>query len=146
MLTYLLINSSSLHLAPAGSAGTSPLPATSAPVPTPPAPPAPSSTAPDAAAAAAGAQPLADGFTSPTPPAVSSTPSAGECLLQLLADEPRCDHDPRLCKVTSAAVIHNFKKSLIITRKYLLIPNCNVMVTVDNSKCADFIKSRHLIL
>lgn len=86
MLTNLLINStssSSLHLAPAGSAGTSPLPATSAPAPTPPAPPAPSSAAPDAAAAA-GAQPLADGFTSPTPPAVSSTPSAGECLLQLL--------------------------------------------------------------
>lgn len=83
MLTYLLINStssSSLHLAPAGSAGTSPLPATSAPAPTPPAP-APSSAAPDAAAAAAGAQPLADGFTSPTPPAVSSTPSTGECLL-----------------------------------------------------------------
>lgn len=85
MLTYLLINStssSSLHVAPAGSAGTAPLPATSAPAPTPPAP-APSSAAPDAAAAA-GAQPLADGFTSPTPPAVSSTPSAGECLLQLV--------------------------------------------------------------
>lgn len=84
MLTYLLINStssSSLHLAPAGSAGTSPLPATSAPAPTPPAP-APPSAAPDAAAA--GAQPLADGFTSPTPPAVSSTPSTGECLLQLV--------------------------------------------------------------
>ncbi|EOB03278.1 Abl interactor 2, partial [Anas platyrhynchos] len=57
-------------------AGTSPLPATSAPAPTPPAP-APSSAAPDAAA---GAQPLADGFTSPTPPAVSSTPSTGGSL------------------------------------------------------------------
>ncbi|KFQ33800.1 Abl interactor 2, partial [Merops nubicus] len=66
----------SVYPAPAGSAGTSPLPATSAPAPAPPAP-APPSAAPDAAAAAAGAQPLADGFTSPTPPAVSSTPSSG---------------------------------------------------------------------
>ncbi|XP_032920392.1 abl interactor 2 isoform X8 [Catharus ustulatus] len=84
----------SVYPAPAGSAGTSPLPATSAPAPTPPAPPAPSSTAPDAAAAAAGAQPLADGFTSPTPPAVSSTPSAGHPVQFYSMNRPAARHTP----------------------------------------------------
>ncbi|KAM9631172.1 abl interactor 2 isoform 8-T8 [Morphnus guianensis] len=78
---------------PAGSAGTSPLPATSAPAPTPPAP-APSSAAPDAAAAAAGAQPLADGFTSPTPPAVSSTPSTGHPVQFYSMNRPASRHTP----------------------------------------------------
>ncbi|MEJ1271948.1 abl-interactor 2 [Cricetulus griseus] len=63
----------SVFPAPAGSAGTPPLPATSASVPTPLVPATvPSSTAPDAAAG--GAQTLADGFTSPTPPVISSNP------------------------------------------------------------------------
>ncbi|XP_064290301.1 abl interactor 2 isoform X17 [Passer domesticus] len=84
----------SVYPAPAGSAGTSPLPATSAPAPTPPAPPAPSSAAPDAAAAAAGAQPLADGFTSPTPPAVSSTPSAGHPVQFYSMNRPAARHTP----------------------------------------------------
>ncbi|XP_066045867.1 abl interactor 2 isoform X14 [Chamaea fasciata] len=83
----------SVYPAPAGSAGTSPLPATSAPAPTPPAPPAPSSAAPDAAAAA-GAQPLADGFTSPTPPAVSSTPSAGHPVQFYSMNRPAARHTP----------------------------------------------------
>ncbi|XP_074001075.1 abl interactor 2 isoform X20 [Numenius arquata] len=83
----------SVYPAPAGSAGTSPLPATSAPAPTPPAP-APSSAAPDAAAAAAGAQPLADGFTSPTPPAVSSTPSAGHPVQFYSMNRPASRHTP----------------------------------------------------
>ncbi|XP_062354666.1 abl interactor 2 isoform X32 [Cinclus cinclus] len=82
----------SVYPAPAGSAGTSPLPATSAPAPTP-APPAPSSAAPDAAAAA-GAQPLADGFTSPTPPAVSSTPSAGHPVQFYSMNRPAARHTP----------------------------------------------------
>ncbi|KAM6307568.1 abl interactor 2 isoform 37-T37 [Aegotheles albertisi] len=82
----------SVYPAPAGSAGTSPLPATSAPVPTPPAP-APSSAAPDAAAAA-GAQPLADGFTSPTPPAVSSTPSTGHPVQFYSMNRPASRHTP----------------------------------------------------
>ncbi|XP_058665600.1 abl interactor 2 isoform X8 [Ammospiza caudacuta] len=84
----------SVYPAPAGSAGTSPLPATSAPAPTAPAPPAPSSAAPDAAAAAAGAQPLADGFTSPTPPAVSSTPSAGHPVQFYSMNRPAARHTP----------------------------------------------------
>ncbi|KFZ56532.1 Abl interactor 2, partial [Antrostomus carolinensis] len=82
-----------VYPAPAGSAGTSPLPATSAPAPTPPAP-APSSAAPDAAAAAAGAQPLADGFTSPTPPAVSSTPSTGHPVQFYSMNRPASRHTP----------------------------------------------------
>ncbi|XP_069717082.1 abl interactor 2 isoform X15 [Phaenicophaeus curvirostris] len=81
----------SVYPAPAGSAGTSPLPATSAPAPTPP---APSSAAPDAAAAAAGAQPLADGFTSPTPPAVSSTPSTGHPVQFYSMNRPASRHTP----------------------------------------------------
>uniref|UniRef100_A0A493SUC3 Abl interactor 2 n=1 Tax=Anas platyrhynchos platyrhynchos TaxID=8840 RepID=A0A493SUC3_ANAPP len=80
----------SVYPAPAGSAGTSPLPATSAPAPTPPAP-APSSAAPDAAA---GAQPLADGFTSPTPPAVSSTPSTGHPVQFYSMNRPASRHTP----------------------------------------------------
>ncbi|KAM3667980.1 abl interactor 2 isoform 16-T16 [Ammospiza maritima maritima] len=84
----------SVYPAPAGSAGTSPLPTTSAPAPTAPAPPAPSSAAPDAAAAAAGAQPLADGFTSPTPPAVSSTPSAGHPVQFYSMNRPAARHTP----------------------------------------------------
>ncbi|XP_057267703.1 abl interactor 2 isoform X4 [Pezoporus wallicus] len=83
----------SVYPAPAGSAGTAPLPATSAPAPTPPAP-APSSAAPDAAAAAAGAQPLADGFTSPTPPAVSSTPSTGHPVQFYSMNRPASRHTP----------------------------------------------------
>ncbi|KAM9548171.1 abl interactor 2 isoform 6-T6 [Guaruba guarouba] len=82
----------SVYPAPAGSAGTAPLPATSAPAPTPPAP-APSSAAPDAAAAA-GAQPLADGFTSPTPPAVSSTPSTGHPVQFYSMNRPASRHTP----------------------------------------------------
>ncbi|XP_065417049.1 abl interactor 2 isoform X14 [Chrysemys picta bellii] len=82
----------SVYPAPAGSAGTSPLPATSAPAPSPLAPaPAPSA-APDAAAA--GAQPLADGFTSPTPPAVSSTPSAGHPVQFYSMNRPASRHTP----------------------------------------------------
>ncbi|XP_064926022.1 abl interactor 2 isoform X6 [Columba livia] len=83
----------SVYPAPAGSAGTSPLPATSAPAPAPPAP-APSCAAPDAAAAAAGAQPLADGFTSPTPPAASSTPSAGHPVQFYSMNRPASRHTP----------------------------------------------------
>ncbi|XP_010711814.1 abl interactor 2 isoform X5 [Meleagris gallopavo] len=83
----------SVYPAPAGSAGTSPLPSTSAPAPTPPAP-APSSSTPDAAAAAAGAQPLADGFTSPTPPAVSSTASTGHPVQFYSMNRPASRHTP----------------------------------------------------
>ncbi|XP_048808983.1 abl interactor 2 isoform X8 [Tympanuchus pallidicinctus] len=82
----------SVYPAPAGSAGTSPLPSTSAPAPTPPAP-APSSSTPDAAAAA-GAQPLADGFTSPTPPAVSSTASTGHPVQFYSMNRPASRHTP----------------------------------------------------
>ncbi|KAM3667976.1 abl interactor 2 isoform 12-T12 [Ammospiza maritima maritima] len=88
------LSASLFTLTPAGSAGTSPLPTTSAPAPTAPAPPAPSSAAPDAAAAAAGAQPLADGFTSPTPPAVSSTPSAGHPVQFYSMNRPAARHTP----------------------------------------------------
>ncbi|XP_051479026.1 abl interactor 2 isoform X11 [Apus apus] len=81
----------SVYPAPAGSAGTSPLPATSTSAP---APPAPSSAAPDAAATAAGAQPLPDGFTSPTPPAVSSTPSTGHPVQFYSMNRPAARHTP----------------------------------------------------
>ncbi|KAM4626347.1 abl interactor 2 isoform 5-T5 [Discoglossus pictus] len=66
----------SVFPAPAGSAGTPPIPVTPTPAPVPLAPASapPTSTTPDAAA---GAQPPADGFTSPTPPAVSSAPTSG---------------------------------------------------------------------
>ncbi|KAM7153138.1 abl interactor 2 isoform 6-T6 [Macrochelys suwanniensis] len=82
----------SVYPAPAGSAGTSPLPATSAPAPSPLAPATAPSAAPDAAAA--GAQPLADGFTSPTPPAVSSTPSAGHPVQFYSMNRPASRHTP----------------------------------------------------
>ncbi|XP_038278533.1 abl interactor 2 isoform X7 [Dermochelys coriacea] len=83
----------SMYPAPAGSAGTSPLPATSAPAPSPLAPATAPSAAPDAAAA--GAQPLADGFTtSPTPPAVSSTPSAGHPVQFYSMNRPASRHTP----------------------------------------------------
>uniref|UniRef100_A0A8C2U181 Abl interactor 2 n=1 Tax=Coturnix japonica TaxID=93934 RepID=A0A8C2U181_COTJA len=85
------VNQRNQH-APAGSSGTSPLPSTSAPAPTPPAP-APSSSTPDAAAAA-GAQPLADGFTSPTPPAVSSTASTGHPVQFYSMNRPASRHTP----------------------------------------------------
>uniref|UniRef100_A0A8C0IVW0 Abl interactor 2 n=1 Tax=Chelonoidis abingdonii TaxID=106734 RepID=A0A8C0IVW0_CHEAB len=77
---------------PAGSAGTSPLPATSAPAPSPLAPATAPSAAPDTAAA--GAQPLADGITSPTPPAVSSTPSAGHPVQFYSMNRPASRHTP----------------------------------------------------
>ncbi|XP_031814143.1 abl interactor 2 isoform X30 [Sarcophilus harrisii] len=83
----------SVFPAPAGSAGTPPLPATSAPAPTPLAPAAvPSSTAPDGAAA--GAQPLADGFTSPTPSVVSSTPPTGHPVQFYSMNRPASRHTP----------------------------------------------------
>uniref|UniRef100_A0A6I8P4X7 Abl interactor 2 n=1 Tax=Ornithorhynchus anatinus TaxID=9258 RepID=A0A6I8P4X7_ORNAN len=89
----------SVFPAPAGSAGTPPLPATSTPAPPPLAPAsAPSSTsaAPDAiaAAAAAGSQPPADGFTSPTPPAVSSTPPTGHPVQFYSMNRPVSRHTP----------------------------------------------------
>ncbi|XP_078003645.1 abl interactor 2 isoform X14 [Phascolarctos cinereus] len=83
----------SVFPAPAGSAGTPPLPATSAPAPSPLAPAAvPSSTAPDGAAA--GAQPLADGFTSPTPSVVSSTPPTGHPVQFYSMNRPASRHTP----------------------------------------------------
>ncbi|XP_074155088.1 abl interactor 2 isoform X18 [Sminthopsis crassicaudata] len=83
----------SVFPAPAGSAGTPPLPATSAPAPAPLAPAAvPSSTAPDGAAA--GAQPLADGFTSPTPSVVSSTPPTGHPVQFYSMNRPASRHTP----------------------------------------------------
>ncbi|XP_015263003.1 PREDICTED: abl interactor 2 isoform X3 [Gekko japonicus] len=82
----------SVYPAPASSVGSSPLPATSAPAPLPPAT-VPSSAAPDAAAAA-GAQPLADGFTSPTPPAASSAPSAGHPVQFYSMNRPATRHTP----------------------------------------------------
>ncbi|XP_023478224.1 abl interactor 2 isoform X8 [Equus przewalskii] len=79
--------------APAGSAGAPPLPATSAPAPAPPAPAtAPSSTAPEAAAG--GAQALADGFTSPTPPVVSSAPPTGHPVQFYSMNRPASRHTP----------------------------------------------------
>ncbi|KAF7243640.1 Abl interactor 2 [Varanus komodoensis] len=84
----------SVYPAPASSAGTSPLPAASAPAPTPLTPaPALTAAAPDAAAAA-GAQPPADGFTSPTPPAASSAPSAGHPVQFYSMNRPAARHTP----------------------------------------------------
>uniref|UniRef100_A0A5F8H9W6 Abl interactor 2 n=1 Tax=Monodelphis domestica TaxID=13616 RepID=A0A5F8H9W6_MONDO len=83
----------SVFPAPAGSAGTPPLPATSAPAPAPLAPATvPPSTAPDGAAA--GAQPLADGFTSPTPSVVSSTPPTGHPVQFYSMNRPASRHTP----------------------------------------------------
>ncbi|XP_027445587.2 abl interactor 2 isoform X2 [Zalophus californianus] len=83
----------SVFPAPAGSAGTSPLPATSASAPAPLVPATvPSSTAPDAAAG--GAQALADGFTSPTPPVVSSTPPTGHPVQFYSMNRPASRHTP----------------------------------------------------
>ncbi|XP_045151480.1 abl interactor 2 isoform X9 [Echinops telfairi] len=83
----------SVFPAPAGSAGTPPLPATSASAPAPLVPAAaPSSTAPDAAAG--GAQTLADGFTSPTPPVVSSTPPTGHPVQFYSMNRPASRHTP----------------------------------------------------
>ncbi|XP_032335927.1 abl interactor 2 isoform X26 [Camelus dromedarius] len=83
----------SVFPAPAGSAGTPPLPATSASAPAPLVPATvPSSTAPDAAAG--GAQTLADGFTSPTPPVVSSTPPAGHPVQFYSMNRPATRHTP----------------------------------------------------
>ncbi|XP_036093713.1 abl interactor 2 isoform X16 [Rousettus aegyptiacus] len=83
----------SVFPAPAGSAGTPPLPATSASAPAPLVPATvPSSTAPDAAAG--GAQTLADGFTSPTPPVVSSTPPAGHPVQFYSMNRPASRHTP----------------------------------------------------
>ncbi|XP_069839500.1 abl interactor 2 isoform X19 [Dendropsophus ebraccatus] len=78
---------------PAGSAGTPPIPVTSAPAPIPHTPAAapPSSTTPDAAA---GAQPPADGFTSPTPPAVSSAPPSGHPAQFYSMNRPVSRHTP----------------------------------------------------
>ncbi|KAM8901146.1 abl interactor 2 isoform X41 [Pongo pygmaeus] len=83
----------SVFPAPAGSAGTPPLPATSASAPAPLVPATvPSSTAPDAAAG--GAQTLADGFTSPTPPVVSSTPPTGHPVQFYSMNRPASRHTP----------------------------------------------------
>ncbi|XP_073927593.1 abl interactor 2 isoform X24 [Castor canadensis] len=83
----------SVFPAPAGSAGTPPLPATSASAPTPLVPATvPSSTAPDAAAG--GAQTLADGFTSPTPPVVSSNPPTGHPVQFYSMNRPASRHTP----------------------------------------------------
>lgn len=83
----------SVFPAPAGSAGTPPLPATSASVPTPLVPATvPSSTAPDAAAG--GAQSLADGFTSPTPPVISSNPPTGHPVQFYSMNRPASRHTP----------------------------------------------------
>ncbi|XP_041515340.1 abl interactor 2 isoform X17 [Microtus oregoni] len=83
----------SVFPAPAGSAVTPPLPATSAPVPTPLVPaPVPSSTAPDVAAG--GAQTLADGFTSPTPPVISSNPPTGHPVQFYSMNRPASRHTP----------------------------------------------------
>ncbi|XP_075685933.1 abl interactor 2 isoform X17 [Rhinoderma darwinii] len=76
----------------AGSAGTPPIPVTSTPAPIPHTPAAaPSSTTPDAAA---GAQPPADGFTSPTPPAVSSAPPTGHPAQFYSMNRPASRHTP----------------------------------------------------
>uniref|UniRef100_A0A2K6GC95 Abl interactor 2 n=1 Tax=Propithecus coquereli TaxID=379532 RepID=A0A2K6GC95_PROCO len=83
----------SVFPAPAGSAGTPPLPAASASAPAPLVPATvPSSTAPDAAAG--GAQTLADGFTSPTPPVVSSTPPTGHPVQFYSMNRPATRHTP----------------------------------------------------
>ncbi|XP_051009842.1 abl interactor 2 isoform X5 [Acomys russatus] len=83
----------SVFPAPAGSASTPPLPATSASVPTPLVPATvPSSTAPDAAAG--GAQTLADGFTSPPPPVISSNPPTGHPVQFYSMNRPASRHTP----------------------------------------------------
>ncbi|KAL7991495.1 hypothetical protein Chor_015751 [Crotalus horridus] len=85
----------SVYPAPASSAGTSPLPATSASASAPLTPATvPSSATPDVAAAAAGVQPLADGFTSPTPPAASSNPSSGHPVQFYSMNRPATRHTP----------------------------------------------------
>ncbi|XP_041433600.1 abl-interactor 2 S homeolog isoform X5 [Xenopus laevis] len=82
----------SVFPAPAGSAGTPPIPVTSAPVShIPAATVPPSSTTPDAAV---GAQPPADGFTSPTPPAVSSAPPTGNPAQFYSMNRPVSRHNP----------------------------------------------------
>ncbi|XP_059024309.1 abl interactor 2 isoform X10 [Mustela lutreola] len=82
----------SVFPAPAGSAGP-PLPATAASAPAPLVPATvPSSTAPEAAAG--GAQTLADGFTSPTPPVVSSTPPTGHPVQFYSMNRPASRHTP----------------------------------------------------
>nr|XP_004653629.1 abl interactor 2 isoform X15 [Jaculus jaculus] len=74
-------------------AGTPPLPATSASAPTPLVPASvPSSTAPDAAIG--GTQTLADGFTSPTPPVVSSNPPSGHPVQFYSMNRPASRHTP----------------------------------------------------
>uniref|UniRef100_A0A8C7AQ47 Abl interactor 2 n=1 Tax=Neovison vison TaxID=452646 RepID=A0A8C7AQ47_NEOVI len=83
----------SVFPAPAGSAGPPPLPASSASAPAPLVPATvPSSTAPEAAAG--GAQTLADGFTSPTPPVVSSTPPTGHPVQFYSMNRPASRHTP----------------------------------------------------
>ncbi|XP_047576769.1 abl interactor 2 isoform X14 [Lutra lutra] len=83
----------SVFPAPAGSAGPPPLPATSASAPAPLVPATvPSSTAPEAAAG--GSQTLADGFTSPTPPVVSSTPPTGHPVQFYSMNRPASRHTP----------------------------------------------------
>ncbi|XP_059558829.1 abl interactor 2 isoform X16 [Myotis daubentonii] len=83
----------SVFPAPAGSAGTPPLPATSASAPVPIVPATvPSSTAPDATSG--GAQALADGFASPTPPVVSSTPPTGHPVQFYSMNRPASRHTP----------------------------------------------------
>ncbi|XP_054975862.1 abl interactor 2 isoform X16 [Sorex araneus] len=83
----------SVFPAPAGSAGTPPLPATSASAPAPLVPASvPSSTAPDVAAG--GPQTLADGFTSPTPPVVSSAPPTGHPVQFYSMNRPVARHTP----------------------------------------------------
>uniref|UniRef100_A0A2I3GNY0 Uncharacterized protein n=1 Tax=Nomascus leucogenys TaxID=61853 RepID=A0A2I3GNY0_NOMLE len=83
----------SVFPAPAVSAGTPPLPATSASAPAPLVPATvPASTAPDGAAG--GAQTLADGFTSPTPPVVSSTPPTGHPVQFYSMNRPASRHTP----------------------------------------------------
>ncbi|XP_063285891.1 abl interactor 2 isoform X7 [Pelobates fuscus] len=83
----------SVFPAPAGSAGTPPIPVTATPAPVPhtPATAPSSSTTPDAAA---GTQPPADGFTSPTPPAVSSAPSSGHPAQFYSMNRPVSRHNP----------------------------------------------------
>nr|XP_058156314.1 abl interactor 2 isoform X22 [Dasypus novemcinctus] len=83
----------SVFPAPASSAGTPPLPVASASAPVPLVPATvPSTTAPDVAAG--GAQTLADGFTSPTPPVVSSTPPTGHPVQFYSMNRPVSRHTP----------------------------------------------------
>ncbi|XP_031748512.1 abl interactor 2 isoform X5 [Xenopus tropicalis] len=84
----------SVFPAPAGSAGTPPIPVTPTSASVSHAPAAtvpPSSTTPDAAV---GAQPPADGFTSPTPPAVSSAPPSGHPAQFYSMNRPVSRHNP----------------------------------------------------